>query len=51
MLDVVIGLDIGVDWLSTNLEDTTEATADWHRPPVSLGASQSAVRIGAVTRN
>ena len=38
MLDVVIGLDVSVDWLSTNLEDTTKATADWHRPTVSLGS-------------
>jgi hypothetical protein len=38
MLDVVIGLDVGVDWLSTNLEDTTKATVDWHRPSVSPGS-------------
>src|SRR5262245_21145767 len=37
MLDVVIGLDVGVDWMSTNLEDATRATADWHRQPVSPG--------------
>jgi hypothetical protein len=48
--DIVVGGDIGIDWLVTNLKDTPDATANGHRPAIIVISLRSAVMRGLVVR-